>query len=94
MPPKVGAIFLIVLIISSVSCVSNTIGNASTQPNALKSIAFHSITGRAASGQTFQSHKTAEPSDITATVFHLKVKLFASSLSLYICLETSATQGV
>jgi hypothetical protein len=65
---NVGAIVLIVLIISSVSCVSKTIGKAFTHANSLKSIHFHSITGNPASGQIFQSHKTALQSLITAIV--------------------------
>ncbi len=71
--PKVGAIFLIVAIISSVSCVSRIIGKALSHPNCLNSAHFHSITGKDASGQIFPSHKTDEPSEITATVFALRV---------------------
>jgi len=68
-PPKTGAMFFIVFIISSVSCVSRTIGNAFKPAKFLKSAHFHSITGRAASGPIFQRPRTAEPSEITATVF-------------------------
>jgi len=68
-PPKVGAIFLIVFIISSVSCVSRIIGKAFTQAKALNKAHFHSITGNPAIPQIFPSHKTALPSEITATIF-------------------------
>jgi hypothetical protein len=70
---KVGAIFFIVLIISSVSFVFKTIGKALIQANFLNNIHFHSITGSPASGQISQSHKTAVQSLITATVFHFNV---------------------
>jgi hypothetical protein len=62
-----------IFIISSVSFVFKTIGKAFTQANCLNKTHFHSITGRAASGQISQSHKTAVQSLITATVFHFIV---------------------
>jgi hypothetical protein len=55
--------------------VSKTIGKAFTHANSLNSAHFHSITGRPASPQIFQSHKTALQSEITATVFSLSVYL-------------------
>jgi hypothetical protein len=70
---KVGAMFLIVLIVASIFCDSSTIGKALTQANSLKSIHFHSITGSPATHPIFPSPSTALPSDITATVFPLRV---------------------
>jgi hypothetical protein len=55
---------------------------------------FHSITGSQASHQIFHKPKTADPSEITATVFAFKVYLYAFSVSLAISLQGSATQGV
>jgi hypothetical protein len=49
------------------------IGNAFTHPNSFKSAHFHSITGKPAIPQMFPKPKTAEPSEITATVFHFNV---------------------
>src|SRR3979490_439750 len=49
-PPKPGATALTVRTISSTSFVARQIGNASTPPNSLNSIALPSITGMAASG--------------------------------------------
>jgi len=92
-PQNQGAICLIVFIISSLSCVSSTIGNAFTPANCLKRAHFHSITGRAASGPIFPSHNTADPSDITATVFPLRVYFFARFLSFAIARQGSATPG-
>jgi hypothetical protein len=53
--------------------VFKTIGTASTQPNSLKSIAFHSITGSQANHQIFQSPKTALQSETTATELFFQV---------------------
>jgi hypothetical protein len=92
--PKVIEISEIVLIISSVSCVSNTIGKAFIPANSLKRAHFHSITGSHASPPIFQSHKTADPSEITATVFSLRVYRYAFSGSFAISLHGSATHGV
>jgi hypothetical protein len=90
----VGEICFIVDIISSVSCVSSTIGKAFTHANSLNSTHFHSITGNQASPQIFPSHKTADQSEITATVFDLIVYLYAFSGSFAISLHGSATHGV
>jgi hypothetical protein len=92
-PPKPGAIFLIVLIISSASCVSSTIGKALTPANFLNKAHFHSITGRLASGPIFHNPRTAEPSEITATVFPLRVYTLARFLLLNISIQGSATPG-
>ena len=73
MPPKAGAIFTTVRMISSVSCVSRQIGKAFTPPNSLKRTAFPSITGIAASAPIFPSPSTALPSETTATVLLLIV---------------------
>ena len=59
--------------ISCGSLVARQIGKASTWPNSLKSIAFPSITGIAASGPMSPRPSTAEPSETTATVFALIV---------------------
>ena len=72
-PPKPGAMFFTVSIISSASWVSRTIGTAFTSPNSLKSTAFPSITGMAAFGPMFPSPRTADPSDTTAIVFAFDV---------------------
>ena len=72
-PPKHGAIFLTVLMISSVSFVSRQIGNASISANSLNKRAFPSITGIAASGPISPSPNTAVPSDTTATKFPFAV---------------------
>ena len=94
MPPKAGAIFTTVLMISSVSWVSRQIGTALTPPNSLKRTAFPSITGMAASGPILPSPSTALPSDTTAIVLDLIVYLYAASLSSAITLHGSATPGV
>ncbi len=73
MPPKPGAIALTVRTISSTSFVARQIGNASTPPNSLKSIALPSITGMAASGPMSPRPSTAVPSETTATVLRLIV---------------------
>ena len=93
-PPNVGAIFLIVWIISSVFFVFKTIGTAFTPPNFLKRMDFPSITGRAASGPISPSPSTAVPSDITAIEFPFHVYSYAKSLSFAISLQGSATPGV
>ena len=67
-PPKAGAIFTTVLMISSVSCVSRQIGTALTPPNSLKRTAFPSITGIAARAPILPRPSTALPSETTATV--------------------------
>ena len=74
-PPKVGAIYLTVLIISFGSFVSKQIGKASTPPNSLNKSDFPSITGIAASGPISPRPRTAVPSDTTATVLPLIVYL-------------------
>ena len=74
-PPKVGAKYLTVLIISLGSLVSKQIGKASTSPNSLNKTDFPSITGIAASGPISPRPKTAVPSDTTATVWPLIVYL-------------------
>jgi hypothetical protein len=85
---------LIVLIISSVSCVSKTIGKAFIHAKPLNKAHFHSITGSHAKPQIFHNPKTADQSEITATVFAFKVYLYAFSLFFAISLQGSATQGV
>ena len=67
-PPKVGARYVTVLIISSVSCVSRQMGTALTPPNSLNSTALPSITGIAASAPILPSPSTALPSETTAIV--------------------------
>ena len=78
MPPKPGAIALTVRTISSTSFVARQIGNASTPPNSLNSIALPSITGIAASGPMSPSPSTAVPSVTTATVLRLIVSVQSS----------------
>ena len=73
MPPKPGAIALTAATISAGSLVSRQIGNASTPPNSLNSIALPSITGIAACGPMSPRPSTALPSETTATVFRLIV---------------------
>ena len=94
MPPKPGAIFLTIVMISSTFCVARTIGYASTPPNSLKRIALPSMTGRAASGPILPRPRTAEPSETTATLFALQVRSYAFVLSLAISRQTAATPGV
>ena len=72
-PPKAGAIFTIVSMMSWVSVVSRQIGTASTPPNSLKSSALPSITGRAASGPMSPRPSTAVPSVTTSTVLAFQV---------------------
>ena len=73
MPPKDPARRLTVRTISSTSCVLRHSGIASTPPKALKSTHFPSMTGMPASGPISPRPRTAVPSVITATVFHLLV---------------------
>ena len=94
MPPKVGARYLTVLTISSVSLVSRQMGKASTPPKVLNRAALPSITGIAASGPISPRPSTAVPSDTTATVRPLMVYLYASCLSAWIFRQGSATPGV
>jgi hypothetical protein len=63
--------------ISSVSFVLMQIGQASMSANSLKSIAFPSMTGMAASGPMSPSPRTAVPSETTATVLPLIVRFCA-----------------
>ena len=94
MPPKAGAIFTTVRIISSVSCVSRQIGTALTCPNSLNRTAFPSMTGIAARAPILPRPRTALPSETTATVFAFMVYLYTASGSLAITLQGSATPGV
>ena len=71
----VGEICLIVFIISSVSCVLSTIGNALTHANSLNNTHFHSITGSQASHPIFPSQSTALQSETTITVLDFIVYL-------------------
>ena len=80
--------------ISSVSCVSSTTGQASTPPNRLNSAALPSITGSAAAGPMLPRPSTAEPSVTTATVLRLMVSRRASSGFSAIARQTRATPGV
>ena len=73
-PPKVGAMALMVAIISSISCVARTIGKASILAKRLKSTALPSMTGSAASGPMLPRPSTAEPSEIIATPFLIAVR--------------------
>src|SRR5215213_6007109 len=93
-PPNAGARFLTVSTIASVSLVSRQMGNASTLANCLKSAALPSITGIAARGPMSPSPRTAVPSETTATVLRLTVRLKALSWSLAIARQTRATPGV
>ena len=93
-PPKVGAKYLTVFIISSGSLVSRTIGKASTPPNSLNNTALPSITGKAARGPISPRPNTAVPSDTTPTVLPLMVYLYTNDLSSAIFLQGSATPGV
>src|SRR6266568_962485 len=80
--------------ISSVSWVSSTTGQASTPPNRLNSAALPSITGSAAAGPRLPRPSTAEPSVTTATVLRLMVSRRASSGFSAIARQTRATPGV
>ena len=70
------------------------IGNASTSPNSLKSIALPSITGSAASGPMLPRPSTAEPSVTTATMCCFVVSDHTFSGVSAIAWETRATPGV
>ena len=72
-PPKVGARFRTIMIISSGSWVATHIGHASTPASSLNSTALPSITGMAPSAPMLPSPSTADPSLTTATVFPLLV---------------------
>ena len=72
-PPKLGSSLAIVSTNSSVSCVFNANGIASTFPSALNNTHFPSITGIEASAPIFPNPKTAEPSVMTATKWLLAV---------------------
>ena len=74
--------------------MSRQIGNASTPPNSLNSIALPSITGIAARGPMSPRPRTAVPSDTTATVLRLIVYWNALSGSSWITWHTRATPGV
>ena len=62
--------------------------------NCLKSMHLPSITGSAPSGPMSPSPSTAVPSEITATVLRLIVRLNAFAGSSAIAIETRATPGV
>ena len=72
-PPKLGAKFLIELIISSVSEQSISRSIESISANLLNNIALPSITGFDASAPKLPIPKIAEPLLITATKFPLLV---------------------
>src|SRR5688572_18619355 len=94
MPPNVGAIAFTKATISSAVCTSMQMGNASTPPNSLKSCAFPSMTGIAASGPRFPIPKMADPSETTATVFLRMVRLKLAFLSFAMAQQMRATPGV
>ena len=72
-PPKLGAKFLIELIISSASLQSISKSIESISANLLNSTAFPSITGLEANAPKLPNPKIAEPLLITATKFPLLV---------------------
>ena len=74
--------------------MAKIIGIESMLANSLNKMDFPSITGKPAKGPIFPKPNTAEPSDITATVFHLFVYSYTSSLFSAIFLQGSATPGV
>ena len=74
-PPNMGATLTTVSTISSGSLVVRQRGKALTPLNFLKSMAFPSMTGIAASGPISPSPRTAEPSVTMATVFFFIVRL-------------------
>ena len=94
MPPKPGAIAVTAATISSTSFVARQIGQASTPPNSLNSIALPSITGIAASGPMSPRPSTAVPSLTTATVLCLIVRFQTLAGSSAIAVQTRATPGV
>ena len=89
-----GAIAFTVATISSTSFVARQMGQASTPPNSLNSIALPSMTGRAASGPMSPSPSTAVPSVTTATVCCLIVRFQTFVGSSAIADDTRATPGV
>jgi hypothetical protein len=91
--PNVGAILIQVRIVSSTSVLAKTIGIASTLPNCLKRIDFPSITGNPANPPILPSHKTAVPSDTTATLLFFQVYCLAVEGSLAISRHGAATHG-
>jgi hypothetical protein len=94
MPPNPGEMCRTVATISSTSCVSRQIGQASMPAKRLNSAAFPSITGRAAPGPMLPSPSTAEPSVTTATELPLTVRRVTSSGLAAIASETRPTPGV
>ena len=94
MPPKVGAIALHVVTISSMVCTSNSISKASTFANFLKSTDLPSMTGLDARGPIFPSPRTAVPSEITATKLERLVYLKERLSSFAISRQGIATPGV
>jgi len=69
-------------------------GTASTFPNFLNSIAFHSMTGSPASPPMFPNHNTADQSLMIATLFDFQVYVYAFVWSFAIARHGAATQGV
>lgn len=94
MPPKDGARFLTVAMISSGSVVSRQIGIASTLANFRNRTALPSITGIAAAGPMSPSPSTEVPSETTATSRDVQVYFLARAGSAWIARHTSATPGV
>jgi hypothetical protein len=94
MPPYAGAIALTMEMISSVSLVSRTTGQASTPPNSLNRTALPSMTGRAASGPMSPRPRTAVPSETTATVLAFMVSRWAFWGMSWMAVHTRATPGV
>ena len=92
--PKEGAKRAMVSTSSSTSCVSRTMGTDFRPANALNSCALPSMTGREACGPISPRPKTAEPSEITATVLPTPVCVRATSGSTAIASHTLATPGV
>ena len=73
MPPKAGAMFFTMLIISLSFCVARHIGNASIFANSLKRTHLPSMTGNEASAPILPKPRTALPSVTTATEFAFMV---------------------
>ena len=69
-------------------------GKASSPANSLNSMAFPSMTGKAAPGPKFPKPNTALPSVTIATVFCLIVRLYTSSGFSAIALHILPTPGV
>ena len=80
--------------ISATLVVAKQMGKASTPPNSLNSIAFPSITGRAASGPISPRPRTAVPSVTMATMLRLTVRFQTLSGSSAMAWEIRATPGV